>query len=179
MRYLTLATCGLMLVTVGCNVKKTNERQAAVDSTTTSNASLLEPLLLPTKPAEAKTVAELRQKGKTGDEVILQGTVPPDAVKPFGDGMAWLVLMDAADLADETVQAEFACPNAEDCPACRKVLDEQGVRVEIVSKPGAMPVRSTLQGFKGLKGGSTITVKGKLEKDGKKLLIRATAFYVG
>lgn len=48
-----------------------------------------------------------------------------------------------------------------------------------MGRSGATPVRTTLQGFKGLKGGSTITIKGKLEKGEKTLLIRATGIYVG
>lgn len=178
MRHLMLAACALMLVSLGCSVKQTKEQKAAATSSF-GDAAVLEPLLLPAKPAEAKTIAQIREKANNGDEVTVTGIVPADAMKPFNETRAAFFLMDAADLASEEVQSEMECGGGENCPSCRALVDKLGLRVELVGPTGSTPVRTTVQGFKGIKSGSPITVKGKLEKDGGKLLIRATGFYVG
>jgi hypothetical protein len=55
------------------------------------------------------------------------------------------------------------------------------VRVEVVDQSGS-PLPVSLEGFRGLKPGSTITVEGTVQKFGKdKKLVRiaATKFYPG
>jgi hypothetical protein len=55
------------------------------------------------------------------------------------------------------------------------------VRVEVVDQSGS-PLPVTLEGFRGLKPGSTITIEGTVQKLGKdKTLVRiaTTKFYPG
>jgi hypothetical protein len=55
------------------------------------------------------------------------------------------------------------------------------VRVEVVDQSGS-PLPASLEGFHGLKGGSTLTVEGTVQRFGKdKTLVRiaATRFYPG
>jgi hypothetical protein len=55
------------------------------------------------------------------------------------------------------------------------------VQVEVVDQSGS-PLPSTLEGFRGLRMGSTITVEGTVQKFGKdKKLVKivATRFYPG
>jgi hypothetical protein len=102
----------LVVLAVGCYSKRPAERKVE-SPTAAGDFALLETLLLPAKPEGAMTIAELKQIAKDGDDVIVQATVPPDKVKPFNDTHAALILMDAADLASENVQNEFACDNAD------------------------------------------------------------------
>jgi hypothetical protein len=179
-RFLMVGVLGFVFL-AGCTSKRGGEAEAPSSPARpqgVSNASLLEPLLLAEKPGNAKSVAEVKATINPGDEVVLIGTVPPDCVVPFSETRAAVILMDAGDLESEAVKTEFACPEAATCPACRKVLDDLGVRVELVGPSGTAPLKTTLQGFKGLKAGSTIIVRGKLEKDGKTHVIRATGIYV-
>jgi hypothetical protein len=181
MRILAILSLGVLVALAGCSVKREGMSKAAASASAASAGenALLEPLLLKEKPSDAKSVGEVKASAQAGDEVVLVGTVPPECVVPFNDSRAVVILMDAKDLANEAVINEFACPEAATCPACRKVLDTLGVQVELVGAAGKLPIKTTLQGFKGLKPGSTITVKGKLEKDGKTMVVRATGFYVG
>ena len=55
------------------------------------------------------------------------------------------------------------------------------MHVEVVDQSGS-PLPVSLEGFRGLKPGSTITVEGKVQKfgkDGKLVRIAATRFYPG
>jgi hypothetical protein len=64
---------------------------------------------------------------------------------------------------------------------CKEILDTHGVYVEVVDQSGS-PLPVSLEGYRGLKKGSTITVEGKIEKFGKdKQLVRivATKFFPG
>jgi len=179
-RYLMLGVLGFFLL-AGCTARRGGEAEGPsgpARSQGVSNASLLEPLLLAEMPGNARSIAEVKATISPGEEVVLIGTVPPDCVVPFSDSRAAVILMDASDLESEAVKAEFSCPDAATCPACRKVLDELGVRVELVGPAGNAPIKTTLQGFKGLKAGSTIVVRGKVAKDGKTHVIRATGIYV-
>lgn len=61
------------------------------------------------------------------------------------------------------------------------MLDKHSVQVELVDRSGS-PLATTVEGFRGLKPGSTITVEGTIQKYGKdKKLTRivATKFYPG
>jgi hypothetical protein len=58
------------------------------------------------------------------------------------------------------------------------LLRDLGVRVELVDQSGTI-VASSVKGFQNLHGGSVITVKGKVERKGKGVVIRASALYVG
>lgn len=49
--------------------------------------------------------------------------------------------------------------------------------VELVDSKGAI-LSTSVKGFRGLKGGSTVTIQGTVKRDKKKLRILATGFYV-
>jgi hypothetical protein len=140
----------------------------------------LEPLVLPAKPANAISVREAR-KGKEGDKVVVTGQVPPANVKPYNGALAAFVMLAPEDMALEHIKDELECEVAATCPACKQILEEHGVQVEVVDASGA-PVAASLEGFRGLKPGSTITVEGEVKRYGKdKKLVRivATKFYPG
>lgn len=132
------------------------------------------------KPANAITVKDALAK-KEGEKVVVTGQVPTPKVKPYNAALAAVVLISHADMARDEVKEEFDCDDAATCPGCKKLLDTLGVRVEVVDAGGA-PVGATLEGYRGLKPGSTITVEGEVKREGKdKKLVRivATKFYPG
>ena len=140
----------------------------------------LDPLVLAAKPATAISVRDALTR-KEGEKVVVTGQVPTEKVKPYNAAVAAFVMIAPEDMAREEVKDEFDCDDAATCPGCKKLLDDIGVRVEIVDASGA-PVPASLEGFRGLKPGSTITVEGEVKRDGKdKKLVRivATKFYPG
>ena len=146
----------------------------------TGDAAKLEPLVLAAKPANPITVNEALTK-KTGERVVVTGQVPGEKVKPYNAALATFVMLSHADMAKDEIKDEFDCDHAATCPTCKAILNEHGVRVELVDAKGA-PVAATLEGFRGLKPGSTITVEGEVRREGKdNKLVRvvATRFYPG
>jgi hypothetical protein len=141
---------------------------------------LFEPLVMAEKPAATLSVREAKEK-PDGETVVVTGLTPTELVKPFNPGLATFVILAPEDMAREEVKEEFECEDAAVCPTCKKLLDQYGVRVELVDKSGAV-VPASLEGFRGLKPGGPITVEGVVKRDGKDnkaVRILATRFYPG
>jgi hypothetical protein len=111
MRMIVVVGLGGLLFLTGCSGSKpaSNNDEAAEAR---SDAALLEPFYLKEKPAEAQSVIGVRTGAKDGDEVVLQGIVPPDNVKPYSDTLAIFKLMAKEDLDDPKVKEEFDCDDA-------------------------------------------------------------------
>lgn len=165
----------LLLALAGCAKPTDDPKPQAQAPAKPVNPALLEPLLLKDKPAEARTVEEVRAKSQDGDEVVLQGQIPPGAVKSFLNDRAGFVLMMPADIEKNKEELDCAEPG---CPTCAKLLDGLGVQVELVDQSGTI-LKTPVQGFHAIGPMSTITVKGKVERKGKKVLVQATGFFVG
>jgi hypothetical protein len=170
------ALLGLVFLVTGCS-SKPDERQVSTRGSVQKH-DLLEPLLLKSKPADVKSVNDIVKTGAPGDEVVVTGQIPPGNIKPFNESRAVFFLMSPQDLAEESVQNEFACEEAATCPACRKILDDRAVRVELLGANGTAPLSTTVEGFRGIGPGSTITVKGKLDRQGKALVLRGNGLMV-
>jgi hypothetical protein len=154
--------------------------EAPAGSAAAANPDLLKPLVMAAKPDKPLTVWEAHDR-KEGETVVVSGTVPPGNIQPFNSAVAAFVLMAPEDLEKENIKEEFECEDAATCPTCRKLLEKHGVRVELVDASGA-PLATTVEGFQGLKPGSTITVEGEVKRDGKdKKAVRIVAkkFYPG
>lgn len=140
------------------------------------DASKLDGLVMARKPENAISVREALKRTE-GEKVVVSGQVPTEKVKPYDTAVATFVMLDPQDMMTEEVQEEFDCDHAATCAACKKLLDKLAVQVEVVDAAGA-PVTTTLQGFHGLKPGSTITVEGEVRREGtKRVRIVATKFY--
>lgn len=140
----------------------------------------LNPLVMPQKPEKVLSVRDVLTK-KEGDKVLLSGQVPPAILKPFNAAVAAVLLMAPEDLEDKEIKEEFQCEDAATCPACKAILDAHAIRVELVDASGAV-VQTSLEDFRGLKPGSTITIEGEVKREGKdKKLVRVVAkkFYPG
>ena len=138
------------------------------------NAALLEPLLLKAKPDKPRSVTDIRENAQNDEEVVMVGQVPPGKVKAFLDDRAAFVLLSAEDIARNKDGFENA---PEGCPEHIKMLDDLGVQVELVDQTGAI-VRTPVKGLHGIEPLGLIVVKGKAVRQGKKVRILATGFFV-
>lgn len=106
---LILSAC--LLVVAGCSGPKPgtggNTGGAAL-----ADAALLEPFHLKDKPASVQDVIQVRDGARDGDEVVFQGIVPPENVKPYSETRAVFKLMAQADLDDPKIKEEFECDEA-------------------------------------------------------------------
>lgn len=173
----------LLAVVFGCSQKPSDDggaKNAKAPAPTPGDPAKLDSAVMPEKPAKAISVRDAMTRPE-GETVVVTGRVPGGNLKPFNTAVAAVVLMAPEDLDTEAIKEEFDCPDAATCPSCKKVLDAHAVYVEVVDASGS-PLAATLEGFRGLQKGSTVTVEGKLEKFGKdKKLVRvvATKFYPG
>ena len=181
-RRLLAAPLFAVAVLVGCSqtTPPADGGKSVTPPTQAGDAAKLDPLVLAAKPANPITVRDALTR-KEGEKVVVTGQVPTEKVKPYNAAVAAFVMLTHEDMAREEIRDEFECDEAATCPACKQVLDQLGVRVELVDATGA-PVAASLEGFRGLKPGSTITVEGEIKRDGKdKKLVRivATRFFPG
>jgi hypothetical protein len=175
--FLGLALAGLTLT--GCS-EAPSANAVKPEGVAETGAASLDSAVLPQKPDKAISVREALKK-TDGEKVVVTGRALPENVKPFNSAVAAVVLMAPEDLDDTDIKEELSCPDAATCPGCRKLLDAHAVRVEVVDGTGAV-IATSLEGFHGLKPGSSITVEGEVKRDGKdKKLVRIVAkrFYPG
>ena len=147
---------------------------------TAGQPASLDSLVMARKPDRAGSVRDVLGMSD-GDTVLVTGRTPPANVKPFNTAVAAVYLMAPEDLDKPEIKEEFECEDAATCPSCRKVLDAHAIRVEVVDATGAV-IPTSLEGFRGLKPGSTLTIEGEVKRDGKdKKLVRVLArkFYPG
>jgi hypothetical protein len=173
--FLGLALAGLTLA--GCSEPNSSAKQ---DPVAESGAASLDSAVLAQKPDKPLSVRDALKK-QDGEKVVVTGQTPPENVKPFNSAVAAFMLMAPEDLEDTDIKEELSCPDAATCPGCRKLLDQHAVRVEVVDASGVV-IATPLEGFRGLKPGSSITVEGEVKRDGKdKKLVRIVAkrFYPG
>lgn len=178
MRYRALMLCICGAVIGGCSQQAPDQATSQSSTNGASQTDVLSASIMQAKPEKSISVREALTK-TDGDKVILTGRTPGGNTKPFNSAVATVVLLDPRDLDREEIREEFECEDAATCPSCKKLFDQHGVRVEIVDQTG-MPLPVSLEGYRGIKQGSTITVEGEIRRDGKdKKLVRilATKFY--
>lgn len=175
--------CGVLLAGLaGCSQNPTSTDPGRKDapSPQAGDSTKLDSAVLSQKPASPISVREALKR-KEGEKVVVTGQVPSEKVKPYNSAVAAFIMLAPEDMARDEVKEEFECDDAATCPTCKQLLDKYGVRVEVVDA-GGVPIAASLEGFRGLKPGSMITVEGEVKRDGKdKKLTRivATRFYPG
>ena len=179
-RSLTLGVVALALA--GCTDTKPSDPGPKPQASGTSDTAPggLESMVMARKPDKVLSVRDVLTKND-GDTVIVSGRTPPENVKPFNTAVAAVLLMAPEDLDQPDIKEELSCEDAATCPSCKQVLDAHAIRVELVDAAGAV-VPASLEGFRGLKPGSTVTVEGEVKRDGKdKKTVRVVAkrFYPG
>lgn len=150
---------------IGCSDKSvptTENKTQAVTPTNTENSAgnPLDKLLLTTEPTPASSVVETKEKVKDGEEVIVHGRV-----KDFVKGYAVLVIADTSMKAciDNT---EETCPTPWDYCCNPKEKIQKSVATVQLTEDGTTPIKTELEGFKGLQRlSSYVTVKGKAKRD--------------
>jgi hypothetical protein len=184
MKRFTLLGAILLGTVIGCArqnpVADDAPKPDAPGQTPVADAKALDSYVMAEKPAHAISVRDALAR-KDGEKVVVSGRTPPDNVKPFNAAVAAFVMLAPEDLDRDEVKDEFECEVAATCPSCKKLLDQYGVRVELVDRSG-VPLPTTMEGFRGIKPGSTITVEGTVQrfgKDNKLVRIVATKFYPG
>jgi hypothetical protein len=179
-RYLSLGVVALALA--GCTDTRPTDPgpKPPTGGAGDTAAGGLESMVMSQKPDKVLSVRDVLTK-KDGDTVIVSGRTPPENVKPFNTAVAAVLLMAPEDLDTPDIKEELSCEDAATCPSCKQVLDAHAIRVELVDAAGAV-VPASLEGFRGLKPGSTVTVEGEVKRDGKdKKSVRLVArrFYPG
>lgn len=153
------------LLFIGCSNKSTptteNKTQAVTPTNTQNSASNpLDKLLVTTEPTPASSVIETKSKVKDGEEVIVHGRV-----KDFVKGYAVLVIADTSMKACVD-NPEETCPTPWDYCCNPKEKIEKSVATVQLTEDGATPIKTELEGFKGLQRlSSYVTVKGKAKRD--------------
>ena len=178
-RFLALGVVALTLI--GCTDNKpTDPGPPQASGTNDTVAGGLDAMVMAQKPEKTLSVRDVLTK-KDGDKVIVSGRTPPENCKPFNTAVAAVMLMAPEDLEKPDIKEELSCDDAATCPSCKQIFDANAIRVEVVDASGAV-VPASLEGFRGLKPGSTVTVEGEVKRDGKdKKLVRVVArrFYPG
>jgi hypothetical protein len=179
-----LMLLGVLLAAVGCSqgqpVADADRKPDPQPAAGGGDQAQLDPLVLAEKPGTAISVREAltRQEGET---VVVTGQTPTEKVKPFNAAVAAFVMLAPEDMDRPEVKEEFECEDAATCPTCKQLLEKYGVQVELVGPDGAL-VPASVEGYRGLKPGSTVTVEGEVRRYGKdKKLVRIVAkkFYPG
>src|SRR5262245_54749945 len=149
-RFLTLGVVALALA--GCtDSKPTGPGPKPPEGD--KSADGLESMVMAQKPEKVLSVKDVLTK-KEGDKVIVSGRTPPENCKPFNTAVAAVLLMAPEDLDQPDIKEELSCEDAATCPACKQIFDANAIRVEVVDASGAV-VPASLEGFRGLKPGST------------------------
>lgn len=179
-RSLILGVVALALA--GCSDTKPTDPGPKPQASGTSDpaAGGLESMVMAQKPDKVLSVRDVLAK-KDGEKVVVSGRALPENCKPFNTAVAVVMLMAPEDLDQPDIKEELSCDDAATCPACKQVFDAHAIWVELVDAAGAV-VPASLEGFRGLKPGSTVTVEGEVKRDGKdKKTVRVVAkrFYPG
>ena len=177
-RSLTLGVVALALA--GCTDTKPTDPGPKPPASGETATGGLDSMVMAQKPEKVLSVRDVLTK-KEGDKVVVSGRALPENCKPFNTAVAAVVLMAPEDLDKPDIKEELACDDAPTCPACKQIFDAHAIRVELVDATGAV-VPASLEGFRGLKPGSTVTVEGEVKRDGKdKKTVRVVAkrFYPG
>jgi hypothetical protein len=164
---LVLALILAAALVAGCK-KSSDSKSAPLPA-----SGLPETYWLATAPAGAKPVAEVREKVKTGEQVVVAGRVG-GAKEPFTNGVAAFTLVDASlpPCTDEcSAPWDYCCEPPEK-------LTKHTITVEF--RDGAATIRTNARGFHGLDHLKNVVVTGEARKDDAgNVVIVAKGIHVG
>jgi hypothetical protein len=165
---LFLGLIGGVMVALGCDAKK-----ATGEGTKLPTSQLPDAYWLKTAPAGAKPAAEVREKAKTGDPVVVAGIVGGRKA-PFSEGMAVFTIVDksAKHCTPEECETpwDFCCEPPE-------ALTKGTVTVEF--REGGRPLRYNARGFHGLDHMKNVVVTGDAIRDeAGTVLVVAKGIYI-
>jgi hypothetical protein len=99
----------LPLLALGCGSSQRSAAPATAPAKPADTA-LLEPLLLAEKPAQPRSVDDVREHAKDGEELALVGQIPPGEGNVFLRDRAGFVLMAKSDIDKNRGDLECAKP---------------------------------------------------------------------
>jgi hypothetical protein len=136
-------------------------------------SGLPDSFLLKAAPADAKPVAEVRAKAKTGDQVVVTGLVGGSA-EPFTSGAA------AVTLVDPSVKpcTEDHCPTPWDY-CCEPVENLRKNMVTVEFRDKGTLLKTSARGFHGMDHSKTVVVVGEAKRDeADNVIVHATGVFV-
>ena len=171
-----LAGC-VVLVLAGCD-QGTPAPSGESDETMLQSATLPSGLLLAEAPTGAKTVAELKESAKDGDQVVMH-VVVGGREKPIVDNRAVMTVVDAAMKNQCTLPGDSCTTPWDYCCASPKQLKPNLATVQIVNDDGD-PLAIDLAKVSGIKPLAVLVVKGEVgpRPDPGTLIVNATGFFV-
>ncbi|KAF0247393.1 MAG: hypothetical protein FD167_3206 [bacterium] len=154
----------LLTTFIGCSNKSVpvaeNNVPAVAPTAVANNTNPLDKLVVSTEPTGASSVVETKAKVKDGEEVIVHGRV-----KDFVKGYAVFTIADTSMKACID-NPEDACTTPWDYCCNPKEKIEKSVATVQLSDGGSAPIKSEIEGFRGLQRlSSYVTVKGKAKRD--------------
>lgn len=138
----------------------------------TPSAALDPSLVLAQEPAGAKNVAEVREKGKDGEEVVVAGWVG-GSLEPIIKGRAAFTIVDLGLPAPECTTKPYSY-----CCMPKEALLPNLIMVKFVDGDGKTILKDA-HGLLGIKEGDIVVVRGHLEcsEDGTVNSIVANALF--
>jgi hypothetical protein len=171
-RFAPMVSClAVLLVALLGGCSKDAKKQSASEPPPASK--LADAFWLKSEPAGAKPVAEVREKAKTGDQVVVAGRVG-GAKEPFMKGAAVFTVVDASlkPCTDECETPWDYCCEPPDRIA------KNTITVEF--REGASPIKTDARGFHGLDHLKNVVVTGEARKDeAGNLVVVAKGVFVG
>jgi hypothetical protein len=159
-----------IVMMVGCE-------QAPAPGTATPVASKAgSQYLLATEPAAAKSILQVREESKHGDEVVLVGRIGGD-VNPWVEGRAAFSLVDLSAKACSDIPGD-SCPTPWDYCCETDKLVKGKTLVKLVGADGK-PVATDARELLGVKELDTLVVQGQAQRDDSgNLTILASKIFV-
>lgn len=150
---LALLVASPFFVLSGCGGSSTANPSSAVEA---EPVALDPSLVLKEEPADATTVAEVREKGKNGDEVVVAGWVA-GSLEPIIKGRAAFTIVDLQLPAPECTTKPYSY-----CCMPKEALLPNLIMVKFVDADGKTILKDA-RGLLGIKEGCIVVVRGNLE----------------
>ncbi len=170
---LTLTVCSALAL-ISCGEKKATETTG-----TPATGTSLEAVIVPSEPAGALSITEVRKAVEVGKEVTLAGKVM-GRKDPFVDGRALVTLGDPAIITSCELRPGDGCPTPWDvCCDDNDAIKAATATIQVVDQDGK-PIKQGLKGVHGIKELSKLVVKGTIAEGSSadNLLVNATAIFV-
>jgi hypothetical protein len=158
------------LVAAGCGTSTAPERAAAPAASPDGR------FVLSAEPADAKTVIEVRQSAKDGDDVTITGRIGGD-VDPWVQGRAAFLIVDSTLIPCNEIEGD-SCPTPWDYCCSTDQLAESKATIKFVDDQG-QTVPTDARELLGVKELQRVTIRGQAKRDeAGNLTVLATGIYI-
>jgi hypothetical protein len=170
-----LALAAALTATSGCGK---SEPAAKPSEKAPVAVPLPENLFLTAAPKDAKDIKAAKVGLKAGDKIVIIGRIG-GSEDPFVAGRAIFTLVDKSMKTCDEDSPMPGCKTPWDyCCDPREVITANSAVIQVVG-PEGQPLKTSLNGIKGLKPQATVTVVGTVKQaEGQNVVINATGFYV-